>query len=193
MSITSSGGKIIIFAATFFCLWSFVHNGYIPIMNDPKETTINIKYMNGTCAVEKDGNNLWSVDGSEKNSEAKRVCKKGFTSREVDGIVKCCYAQKDKISAFLLETFIGFGAGHYYVGNNTLFIIKVVVYTFIFLSVFIVLVISCIKKDRFNFSLSFIRSGCILISGCTYIGWQIVDGVLFMLGGYTDSNGVSLS
>ena len=53
------------------------------------------------------------------------------------------------------------------------------------------------QKNRFtsdsNIIIKMCRSFCVLACGCTFIIWQMIDSVMFSLGGYSDENGVDLS
>ena len=122
-------------------------------------------------------------------------CKPGFTTSEEDSLYQCCYKQKSSFTAFMLEVFIGFGAGHFYVGNYWLGGVKLVIYLILFISTIII----CTNRLRFkreevenSFLLRIFRTVCFLLCGCTYVGWQMIDSVLFSLGGYTDSNKMEL-
>ena len=63
-------------------------------------------------------------------------CNMGYTSYDItvlksDNNILCCYQQKGQLTAFLLELFIGFGVGHFYIGNFSLGIIKLFVQIFL--------------------------------------------------------------
>lgn len=182
--------NVLIIAITFLLLISLSSSSYIPLQFQSK----TIQYDKNTlCTVSVCGTNFFCSSTSKCNtSNYTCECDPGYTSKEEDGIVKCCYQQKNKLTAFLLETFIGFGAGHYYVGKTSLFATKLIIYVVLIITTLIVVLTSCLKRDKYNFNLNFIRSVCILLCGCVFVGWQIIDAVLFMLGGYNDSNGVEL-
>ena len=67
-----------------------------------------------------------SIEGGKCQNE-KCICNDWYTTYtyKVDHqkryeIYKCCYKQKSKLTAVVLEFVIGFGLGHFYVGNYTL-------------------------------------------------------------------------
>ena len=69
----------------------------------------------------------------------------------------------------------------------------------IYLVLFVSTIIICTNRLRFkreevenSFLLRIFRTVCFLLCGCTYVGWQMIDSVLFSLGGYTDSNNMEL-
>ena len=90
-----------------------------------------------------------------------------------------------------------FGFGHFYVGNNKLGIIKDIVYGILFVSTLIIFLRRIYQKNRFvfdsNIFIKMFKTLCILTCGCTFIIWQMIDSVMFCLGGYTDEKGVSLA
>ena len=90
-----------------------------------------------------------------------------------------------------------FGLGHFYVGNKKLGIIKVIVYTILLVPTILIILRRLYQKQRFIFDRNIIikmfKTLWVLICGCTIIIWQMIDSVLFCLGGYTDNNGVKLS
>ena len=179
--------KLFLFILISLLIITVTNSGYIPLQSH----TIN--YGDSICQVSECAKTFFCSNFSSCNiSEKTCDCDLGYTSKKEDGIVKCCYQQKRRLRAFLLETFITFGAGHYYVGKFKLFIIKLVIYILLILTNVIIVLMGWFKKDKFNFNLNFIRSACLLLCGCTFIGWQIIDAVLFMLGGYNDVNGVEL-
>ena len=182
--------NVLISLITLLQFLSFASSSYIPLQTQNR----TIQYDKDTkCTISECGSSFFCSSNSKCNeSNFTCECNPGYQSKEDDGIVKCCYQQKNKLTAFLLETFIGFGAGHYYVGKKTLFISKLLIYIVLTITTLIVVLTSCLKRDKYNFNLNFIRSVCILLCGCVFVGWQIIDAVLFMLGGYNDGNGVEL-
>lgn len=179
--------KLFLFIIITLLILTVTNSGYIPLQQR------SISYGDSICNVEECANSFFCSSHSRCDTNESRCdCLLGYTSKKEDGIVKCCYKQKQKLKAFLLETFITFGAGHYYVGKFKLFIIKLVIYILLILTNVIIVLMGWLKKEKFNFHLNFIRSACLLLCGCTFIGWQTIDAVLFLLGGYKDVNGVEL-
>ena len=161
-----------------------------------KNETILVYALSGICNVSScGGNSLCSVDHGLCNLGICE-CKPGYTTPKEDKIYRCCYEQKSSVTAFFLEAIFLFGAGHFYVGNKTIGITKAIIYFILLVTFFIISFRVCFRKDKFqpggNFYMRIIRSACLLICGCTFIIWQMVDAVMFCYGGHTDSNGVDL-
>jgi TM2 domain-containing membrane protein YozV len=96
----------------------------------------------------------------------------------------CQYRQKQQIVAFLLETFLSLGIGHFYSGRVNFGIIKLLVA----LSPIILMCCSvCCKGSEAN--------GCLVLSStltCAYFIWQIIDIINFATNSYKDGYGVPL-
>ena len=64
------------------------------------------------------------------NFESRCECNIGFSSYDIDVLkledstTYCCYEQKSQFNAFLLEIFLGFGIGHFYIGDIKYGLIK---------------------------------------------------------------------
>ena len=61
------------------------------------------------------------------------VCVTGYVSgfkynKNLDNSLYCDYKQKKQLTAFLLELFVGFGAGHFYRGNYLMARLKLVAF-----------------------------------------------------------------
>ena len=164
------------------------------------EQQITLTLLQGECTLIPCGNTFCSKRGGRcEETESGKICKclPGFTTPEEDEFYNCCYKQKSGIKAFFLEACLFFGVGHFYVGNKKLGIIKLIVYSVFFLSMLFICFRRFYQKKRFIFDSNIIikmfKTLWILASGCTVIIWQMVDSVMFCLGGYTDENGVKLS
>ena len=118
------------------------------------------------------------------------ICNKGYSSLSGETI-KCCYSKKSQFIAFLLETLVGFGAGHFYIGNNSVAIIKLISITSLVCSCCIISICLCYKTEKVIETpqlkykiLNFIYISSILL----WLGWQLFDMILFGLNVYTDGN-----
>lgn len=124
------------------------------------------------------------------------VCHEGYHSLDSDDI-KCCYKKKSQFYAFILEFLIGFGLGHLYCGNHTLFLLKLFGASILCCNCCLISICFCntddtsseekptpIKYQIFNFLLIF--------SFFAYIIWQCTDGVMYGLNMFKDGNGVDL-
>jgi TM2 domain-containing membrane protein YozV len=96
----------------------------------------------------------------------------------------CQYRQKQQIVAFLLETFLSLGIGHFYSGRVNFGLIKLIVG----LSPLILMCCSiCWKGNE--------AGGCLVLSStltCAYLIWQIIDIINFATNSYKDGHGVPL-
>lgn len=179
-------------------LASSIKNALIRIGAEKKTSVVETEY--GDCVVSACGTDSFCALGNngtcvEVEQTFQCQCKKGFTTSAEDSLYQCCYKQKSSVVAFLLEIFLGFGVGHFYVGNIYFGIVKCVLYCILFISIIII----CIRRFRFkgqdidnSFLLKLFRTVCFLLCGCTYVAWQMIDSVLFSLGGYNDANGMPL-
>ncbi|MCQ2818548.1 MAG: TM2 domain-containing protein [archaeon] len=122
-------------------------------------------------------------------------CETGYTTADADFFYKCCYKQKSLMTAFFLEVFLGFGAGHFYSGNTTTGVVKLIVYLCLLFSILAICIyrMKITDTERENsFIFRFIKSICFLVCGFTYLGWQMIDSILFTLEEFTDQNGQAL-
>lgn len=166
--------------------------------NEQQEITLSL--LQGDCNLIPCGNSFCSTEGGNcEDTESGKVCKckGGFTTPKEDEFYNCCYKQKSSLKAFFLEACLFFGVGHFYIGNTKLGIIKAIVYSILLLSTIIICLRRFYQKNKFVFDSNIIvkmfKTFCVLICGCTFIIWQMIDSVLFSLGGYTDERGVKLS
>ena len=84
-------------------------------------------------------------------------CNLGYSSYDIDVLksdhnIKCCYQQKGQLTAFILEMFIGFGIGHFYIGNYLFAVIKLVVQIFLCFLFWCVTYFACNREHTFQTS-----------------------------------------
>ena len=82
-------------------------------------------------------------------------CNMGYSSYDItvlksDNNILCCYEQRGQLTAFLLELFIGFGVGHFYIGNYYFAIIKLVVQIFLCFVFWCVTYFACNREHTFQ-------------------------------------------
>jgi TM2 domain-containing membrane protein YozV len=82
-------------------------------------------------------------------------CNKGYSSYDIEhnltnSEIFCCYAKKSQLIAFLLELFLGFGIGHFYLGNITYATIKLFIEIFLYVAIGCVTYFSCIREHPFQ-------------------------------------------
>ena len=119
------------------------------------------------------------------NEDNECVCVKGYDT--IDDLSRgdfyCNYKKRSKLITFLLEFVLGFGAGHFYLGNYLLATIKMI-YT----------CCTCLFFCRYH-DIKVIpeyKRFAIPLEKFTLLGWalwQIIDGFLIYFGVYKDSNG----
>ena len=76
--------------------------------------------INGNCKID-----IFNINEEtlEEGLRSKCECNVGFSSYDIevqeleDSEIYCCYEQKSHFTAFMLETFLGFGIGHFYIGD----------------------------------------------------------------------------
>ena len=147
-------------------------------------------------------------------------CNKGYTSFGINGNISssdniyCCYKQKSQTIAFLLETLIGFGLGHLYLGRYAFFAVKFAIQLIFCVVCILSTIITCVKerdlteeeKDEFDENedegekkqiFSFFK-GCnvytIMILCCVfgYSLFQIIDIMVVGFAYYKDGNGETM-
>ena len=85
-------------------------------------------------------------------------CNKGYSSYDIDNNLRdndvhCCYKKKSILNSFLLELFLGFGIGHYYLENNVYATIKLCIELFLCVGMICVTYYSCIREHPFQTNL----------------------------------------
>lgn len=118
------------------------------------------------------------------------ICDEFYGTYPDDSSTMCNYAKKSQLLAFLLESIISFGAGHFYILNLSYAIPKFLIfamgYTF-----FIALGILNKKREETDPTTLLISlAGC--LSCVTMIIWQLVDMIMFGMNNYEDGNGIAL-
>jgi len=82
-------------------------------------------------------------------------CNKGYSSFDIEHNISssdiyCCYSKKSLLTTFLLELFIGFGIGHFYLGNITFATVKMLIQIFLCVGMGCVTYFSCIREHPFQ-------------------------------------------
>ncbi len=120
------------------------------------------------------------------------LCSPGFVTVPLTNDFQCCYEQKKQISAFLLELFVGFGAGHFYVGRHDYAGAKIFIFLFMSLSIITLFILSKYlgKSDGLW---KYLKWGILILTILFYLLWQTIDIIYYASNGYTDGNGVPLA
>ena len=117
-------------------------------------------------------------------------CKNGYTTYPIDNEIGCNYEQKKQLKAFLLEFFLCFGSGNFYIHNYKLAVPKLVVFIFFYCLFIVLRIITKAKEENKLANLIIcICAGIVLVGMLT---WQIIDLVKFGKNQYKDGNGVEL-
>jgi hypothetical protein len=122
----------------------------------------------------------------------KCLCLDGYTTvtdYDFEGF-QCNYLQKSQAITFLLEFIIGFGVGHFYLGNIGIAVVKLI---FCFFTAFIICLSPYFSITMKNKILRHLVPYLQSIFGMIYCIWQVVDGVLIGLSYYKDSNGIEMA
>ena len=94
-------------------------------------------------------------NSTEEDKQPHCECNMGYSSYDIENMnsennILCCYQQKGQLSAFLLEMFIGFGAGHFYIGNVIFGSIKLCVQVFLCALFWCVTYFACNREHSFK-------------------------------------------
>lgn len=109
------------------------------------------------------------------------------TDFEKFGNTQCNYLKRNQAKVFIMEFIFGFGAGHFYLGNYILALIK---FCYTFCTVVIVSIYPCLQTNKkvvgvYKYVMGFFAIG--------YIIWQCIDGYLIAKSIYKDSNGIEMN
>ena len=116
------------------------------------------------------------------------ICAFGYTTIESEkfGDFKCNYKMKSQIKMFLLEFLVGFGVGHFYIGNIKIALAKLLYSS---LTCYIVCQLPSLEKLQSCRHCAYYLQ---LVFGIGWILWQILDSILIGFGFYKDNYGVEL-
>jgi hypothetical protein len=175
-----------------------------------KNASSNIECsIHGKCFYDVMGYYLSNKTQSFQNC----ICDDGWTNLSVDDSVKCCYEKKSQFSAFFLEIAIGFGLGHFYIGDTITGLIKLISCLVLCFGGWIFACYMCYKKehevidevktnderkDEIRIKLRShplkykILNFLVIFSAIAYVIWQIIDAFLFGLNILKDVNGIEL-
>ena len=122
----------------------------------------------------------------------KCTCYKGYTTNK--GTNKLCgYEQKRQLTAFLLELFVGFGAGHFYRGVYLFASLKLAAFIFgIYIICLFPLTAKCVSDCCDCDCLVILVSIFFYLCACGLAFWFIYDLVQFGKNKYNDGNGYEL-
>lgn len=108
--------------------------------------------------------------------------------------VNCTYQQKRQMSAFLLEFFFPFGAGHFYSQRSLPGALKLVLFMFYCIGFCVFNSIKTPGEALFDMSVRMKMVGvCVSCLCCGLFIWQIADLISFGANSYRDGEGVPLA
>jgi hypothetical protein len=140
------------------------------------------------------------------------VCDEDWTDLIPNPEVKCCYKRKSQFMAFILELVVGFGLGHFYIGNSFIGYLKLISYIVMYCACCSIGCCFCnrdesyykkVTKDSKISNETFtidenkllilkILNFIMVFSACGFCIWQVTDAILFGLNFFRDSNGIEL-
>ena len=121
------------------------------------------------------------------------ICNPGYYSR-LNQTIKCCYLQKNQLNAFLLEFFIGFGTGHFYIGNTNLALTKLLCNILFYCYCYLVALCIYVKDEsEETHIIQKILNSFVIIVIFAFCAWWIVDLIFFGFNIYKDSNEIPLN
>ena len=97
----------------------------------------------------------YKINGTAEDKLPHCECFQDYSSYDIevlksDSKVLCCYKKKGMLTAFFLELFIGFGAGHFYLGNYIFACVKLGIQLFLYFTVGCVLYFACTREHSFE-------------------------------------------
>lgn len=126
------------------------------------------------------------------NSEKKCVCDNRYTTPD-KSFLKCNYYQKRKLYALLLEGLIGFGFGHLYSGNYTLFISKFLFFFFACcFGLCLMIFVGAVNNSNVNAKTYTYTKRFLFITIPLMIIWYFLDIFFYATGKYKDGKGMPL-
>ena len=139
-----------------------------------------------------------SLSNEEDHFDCHCTCVTGYVNgfeynKNLDDKNYCDYKQKKQLTAFLLELFVGFGAGHFYRGNYLMASLKLVAFLFgIYIICLFPLTAKWISDCCDCDCLVVIVSILFYFAACGLATWFIFDLVYFGKNKYKDKNDVPL-
>jgi len=114
---------LLLFITTYILLF---HSQSIDAQSIPA-TCLPSSVCNSTIYCSEHGHcyyDLMEYNSNRTNENLEKcICDTGYATQNNTGI-HCCYEQKSQIMAFLMEFVVGFGLGHFYIGNYVYFYVN---------------------------------------------------------------------
>ena len=99
----------------------------------------------------------YKINSTEEDRLPHCDCFKGYSSYDITTLkqnnnILCCYKKKGMLTAFFLELFISFGAGHFYLGNYIFASIKMSIELFLCVFIGCIAYFACTREHSFDTS-----------------------------------------
>ena len=118
------------------------------------------------------------------------ICNAASDTFPEDSAVMCNYSRKSQIIAFLLETVVSFGAGHFYILNLSMAIPKLLCWIIGYSFFISIRLISSKREENDSTALLLSLGGC--LTCFVMVSWYIADVIMFAFNKYGDGNGIYL-
>jgi hypothetical protein len=127
---------------------------------------------------------------NEYNNNFYCTCSEKYATYPDDNEILCNYERKRQLKAFLLELFLTYGAGHFYVKNYKYAIPKLIVFIFLYCLFIFLRIVTKAKEENKTANLIICINAIICFIGM--ITWQLIDVFKFGYNKYKDGNGIEL-
>jgi TM2 domain-containing membrane protein YozV len=135
----------------------------------------------------------------KEGSYSQCMCKPGYVTEDLyknnynNETQRCNYKQKKQLTSFLLELFVGFGAGHFYRGKYLMASLKLVAFLFgIYIICLFPITAKCISDCCDSDCLVVLVSIFFYLAACGLATWFIFDLVYFGKNKYKDKHDIPL-
>ena len=115
---------ILNFLIIFLFLFEYIKSGVLEDCEIGNYCSSGACSIYGNCRFEK------FIRMNENSTNSICMCNRGYSSYDIDELnlnersIYCCYKKKSQFTAFLLEICLGFGMGHFYIGDIKYGLIK---------------------------------------------------------------------
>lgn len=99
---------------------------------------------------------FYKINTTEEDKQPHCQCNEGYSSHHMtlqnnDFInIQCCYKKKGMLTPFFLELFLGFGIGHFYLGNYVFAVIKLIIQILLCVLLWCTAYFACSKEHSFQ-------------------------------------------
>lgn len=151
---------------------------------------ITICHSEEVCQIKSCGNRMCNVD-SFCTFDSRCVCPYGFSTNAQSSQGECCYEQKKQMWAFFLELMLFFGAGHFYIGQYSIAVPKLLVFLLLIIANLAVMP-HLVFKRKIRKKWQIIQGVFFILLLLVFLIWQILDIYFFAKNSYKDKNKMDL-